>query len=234
MTENDKKVDRRKLPNKKRDRNLKQYSDLSDDEFNDIWERNLSANDTLEDLERRREEKFEEFSRDYDIDDLKINDRETLKALIDAIIALEDYEIIMHELRSSSSVSASNITLVDRLSRVMSDLRGDISKLQDTLSITRKTRKSDKEASVISYIEKLKKQAKTFYENRLTYIYCPKCHMLLGNIWMLYPENDNKFSFVCGRETDGEVCGTKVVVSSKELMEKRGTNVPEIMPESML
>lgn len=215
-------------------RNLYQYKNLSDEEFDKMWEDNHTVIEGG-DFEERIKKKLDEFSNDYDIDDLKINDKETLRAFIQAIIALEDYEVMVFAIRTDESVSQGNITVLDRLSKIMSDLRKDISKFQDDLNITRKIRKSDKESSVISYIANLKEQARQYYEEKMSYIYCPSCNMLLSTVWVLYPDEDNKITLKCHRiMNDGRPCGNKVTVTTKELMDNRGTNKPDITPDSLL
>ena len=216
-------------------RNLAQYKDLPDDEFEQLWlERNQPAVDPQE-FEDRIKKKIEEFSQDYDIDDLKINDKESLRALVQAVIALEDYEKISYDLRSTDAISQTNVNIVDRISKVMSDLRKDISKLQEDLAITRKVRKTDKESSVVSYISALKDQAKEYYESKACYVFCPSCNMLLATLWTLYPDSHNKLELKCDRTLDdGHKCGTKVTVTTKELWENKGTNKREIIPEAML
>ena len=216
-------------------RNLYQYRDMSDEDFDKLWETNQSSPGPSQDFEDRIAKKIEEFSRDYDIDDLKINDKETLRAFVQAIISLEDYENYVFDLRSSTEITSFNINVIDRMSKMMSDLRRDISKFQDDLNITRKIRKSDKESSVVTYISNLKEQARQYYESKMSYIYCPKCNMLLGNIWTLYPDAKNKIEFECKRPMDdGSVCGNRFTVTTKELMENRGTNNPDITPDSLL
>ena len=215
-------------------RNLYQYRDMTDEEFDKLFEASqqvgISSN-----FEERIEKKLQEFSKDYDIEDLKINDRETLRAFIQTIIALEDYETIIFNIRSNDDISAGNINVVDRISKVMSDLRRDMSRFQEDLNITRKIRKSDKESSVVSYIANLKDSARQYFESKMSYIYCPKCNMLLGNVWNLYPGANNKLTFECMRPMDdGTLCSNKFTVTTSELQKKRGTNKPEITPESLL
>ena len=228
------------MPNNKRKqsksqlRNMKQYSSLSEEDFEKMFENREVSIGISKDFEDRINKKIEEFSQDYDIDDLKINDKETLRAFVQAIISLEDYERIVFDLRSSEDISQTNINIVDRLSRVMSSLRQDISRFQEDLNITRKIRKSDKESSVVSYIENLKDQARQYYESKMSFIFC-ECGMLLGTIWVLYGQEDNKISLKCSRTLDdGSKCGKRTTVTTKELLENKGTNRPEITPESLL
>jgi hypothetical protein len=117
----------------------------------------------------------------------------------------------------------------------MSKLRGDISDMQNDLKITRRIRKGDQEETVISELERLKQKASEFYEQRMFYVWCPKCNMLLFTGWFLYPdEKMNKLTLVCNRPLDeeGNICGHKFTVTSKELLDKRGVNKDDI-PESM-
>jgi len=215
-------------------RNLAQYKQLTDEEFELMWEEKQNSITQSEEFDDRIDHKIEEFSKDYDIEDLKINDRYTLRAFVQAVIALEDYERFLYDIRSED-INQTNINVVDRVSKVISDTRKDISKFQEDLNITRKIRKSDKESSVISYIDNLKEQARQYYESKMSYIFCDKCHMLLGNVWVQYPENDNKIILKCGRTLDdGSICDGKTTVTTKELLERRGTNNEEIIPESLL
>ncbi len=217
---------------KNRFRNLRQYKDMTDEEFEErMAQKQLDAEPSL-DFEARIKKKLLTFEEDYDLSDLKINDKEILRALIQSLISLEDYEQIMYKLKKE--VTIENLTLIDKVSKTMSDLRSDISKMQDDLKITRRTRKSDQEASVIAYIDSLKTKAKEFYESRQSYIYC-ECGMLLATVWSLYPEENNRMEFICHRELqDGSRCGTKIRVTTKELLAKHGTNDVSRMPEAML
>lgn len=228
--------DRRgKSKSRKKLRNLVQYRDMNDEDFDEIMRDKELGIELSEALEERIEEKLKQFSEDYDITDLKINDMLVLRALIQAMISLEDYEQTLFSVRTQG-VTSENIMMIEKIQKVMSDLRKSISDFQNDLNITRKVRKSDQEQSVIAYIDSLKEKARDFYQSRMSYIFCPKCNTLLGTIWTLYPEQErNKIALVCNHENeDGEVCGEKIIISTKELLDNRGTSNPEIMPESML
>lgn len=219
---------------KARIRHLKQYQDLTDDEFNELMAKKALGVAPVKEFEKRIKAKLTEFEEDYDLSDMKINDKQTLRNLAQAIIALEDLEQAMYQLRTQG-ITDSNLMLHDKVTSQMSRIRSDISKMQDDLKITRKSRKADKEESVLNFLNDLKDKAKRTYEARMSYIYCPECNMLLGTTWFLWPNADNKLSFKCKRKLDtGETCKGKAVVSSKELIENRGTNQPSILPDSML
>ncbi len=226
---------RRQKNKVKRMRNLAQYKNLSDEAFEKVMEDRAVSVGRSEDFETRILKKLEEFDKDYDLSDMKINDRDMMRALIQAQINLEDYEQFLFKIRSEG-ITESSLYATEKLQKVMSDLRADISKLQNDLNITRKVRKSDQDVSVLAYITGLKEKAKKFYEAKMSYVFCPKCDMLLGTFWTMYPDNErNKIALVCGRVMpDGSTCGEKVIVGTRELLKGRGTNKKEITPESFL
>lgn len=187
-----------------------------------------------QELEKRINSKMDEFAKDYDLDDLKINDTLSLRALIQSIIALEDLEQLMFKIRSDG-ISGDNVILLDKIGKEMSSLRGDISRFQDDLKITRKIRKSEQETSVINYLETLKQKAREYYDQKMMYILCPKCNLLLATVWTLYPEERNKIELTCHRTLeDGSTCGEKIIVYTKDLLEAKGSNKPNQLPESIL
>lgn len=216
-------------------RNLVQYKDLSDEQFEQEMKSKELGMEHSEALEIRIEKKLKEFEEDYDLSDMKINDRDALRALIQAQITLEDYEQILFSMRKQG-FSDNTFHMIEKLQKAMSDLRSDISKFQYDLNITRKIRKSDQDASVLAYMATLKDKAKRFYESKMAYIFCPKCDMLLATFWSMYPSDDrNKITLTCGRILpDGTTCGHKVTIGTNELLKNRGTNKREITPESFL
>lgn len=216
-------------------RHLVQYRDMTDEEFKEVMEKKNTGMKTSAEFEKRIGEKMSEFERDYDLSDLKINDLDTLRALIQAYLTLEDYERYLFAIRSNELTEARVLSL-DKLHKVMSDLRTDISKLQGDLSITRKSRKQDQEATLADYIASIKEKAKKFYESKMSYVFCEECGMLLGTFWTLYgQETGNKIVLICNKiKDDGTACGHKTVVGTKELLDNGGTNRREITPESML
>lgn len=221
------------LPPKNKLRTLKQYKDLSEEEFDQIYEEKLVGIQRNRAFEKLIQRKIKEISRDYEVDDLNANDHMTLRALAQAMVDLEALEQENHKMKKDG-LDMSNINLIDRMSRMRSDLRSDISKMQTDLNISRRVRKQDTNTAIKDQFEELKRKAREFYQQKMAYIFCPKCKMLLATIWTLYPEEDkNKITLVCNRTMeDGSKCGHKFTVTTKELMEKRGTNFEDI-PESL-
>lgn len=219
---------------KRKLRNLTQYRELSDEDFEKVWEEHVAGVETNSLFENRIQRKIDEFANDYDLEDLKANDMLTLRALAQAFITLEDLERYTFRLRESG-IDDTNLVKLDRINSMMSVLRKDISSMQNDLKITRKIRKGDEEESVVNYIENLKAKAKKFYSQKMNYIICPECKILLGTIWFMYPEEKNKLIFKCGRRLqNGSKCGHILTVTSQDLIKNKNSNLPEQLPESLL
>jgi hypothetical protein len=236
MAENENFSRRGKSKNPNKLRNLPQYREMDDTEFQkaiqSIEEKDLGLGGSKI-FEKRIDEKLTRFEDDYDLSDLKVNDREVLRGLVQSIISLEDYEQELFKVRSTG-ITPENILLIDKLQKAMSDLRKDISNMQNDLAITRKTRRSDQETSVLAYIDSLKDKARKFLETRQAYIICPKCSTLLSTVWTLYPQSDNKITLTCKqKDKDGVPCNTKFTVTTKELLVNKQTNRPEVLPDSL-
>jgi RNase P subunit RPR2 len=106
--------------------------------------------------------------------------------------------------------------------------------MQDDLKISRKTRRSEKEEDAITFLEELKTKAKKFYEQKMTYIFCPKCNTLLATMWFMYPDyKSNMIKLKCHRDLgDGLMCDGEVSITSQWLLENGMRNKKDI-PESM-
>lgn len=164
-------VNRVRQRDPKRMRNLHQYKNLSDEEFEEkVAQLNLGITSNQE-FEKRIQHKIKEFSEDYDLSELNSNDKLVLRALSQAHITLEDLENQSYKIRADG-ISFDNITLFEKLSAAMSKLRDDIGKMQADLNIVRRLRKNDREQSAINFIEDLKQKAKIFYREKQAYIYC--------------------------------------------------------------
>lgn len=213
---------------KSRMKKLKQYAKMSDEEYDLWWAERETAEELSKEFELRIKSKIDDFGEDYDLDDLKANDKLTLRALAQAMITLEDWERVAFNRRLD--LGTVKVQEHNQIQNIMSGLRKDISNMQTDLNITRKVRKSDKDISVIKELDVLKEKAKEFYEQKMFYIWCPKCKMLLFTGWFLYPEEKrNKIRLVCNRRlNDEEICGNTVLISSLELLEKKGVNIKEI------
>lgn len=220
-----------KLLSKASMRKLTPFAKLSDDEFDDLYAKMEMKVAPSKALEKRIDIKLNEFANDYDISDLKINDKLVLRALVQALLQLEDLEQYANTLREGG-MEQTQIAPLREINLMMAVLRKDISSMQEDLKITRKHRKGDKEQNAIAYLDDLKAKAKEFYKSAMTYVYCPNCHQLLMTFWILYPEEKkNRIKIYCNNVLgNGDECGAEILVNMKEVVENKtlpDDNVPE-------
>lgn len=212
-------------------RNLPQYKHLDEDALKDKVSQLVLGIEYNKISEERINAKLKEFEDSYDLSEMMPNDKIVLKSMVQAMVRLDDYEAIL----SNLEVNESNLLIVRELSKLCEGLRDSISKAQNDLKITRRIRKSEKEETVLNFLEDLKAKAKKFYYKKHLIILCPKCNVQLFSGRFLYPDyKTNKLSLYCHRKlTDGSVCDGHVEINSKELLEMGGCNRPEMLPESI-
>ncbi len=214
-------------------RNLAQYKNMTNEEFNKAMDGLTSTPiKDVGDFDERVESKMKDLEGDYDLKGMKANDKEALISLAKAFVALEDFETSLVALRNVEDAGQLifNLTMIDKLTDIISKTRKDISTLQTDLGISRKIRKSSDEDSVRDQIKSLKEKAMEFYEKKMQYVYCEKCNMLIATLWFLYPHKKNKISLMCDRkldDTEGNICGHVTKVDSATLLETRGNNHPD-------
>jgi hypothetical protein len=228
------KVRRKSIPNYKQLRGLKQYKDMTDEEFDDVFAERVAVITDSEDFDQRIAEKIADFEKDYDISDLKINDMMMLRTLMQSIITVEDLNRMAYDLRTDD-ISQDNVIVAEKINRMVTDQLKAISTIQDDLKISRKIRKGQENESVLSYIENLKRKAREFYGKKMFIVTCPKCKKWIFSGWFLFPDMNNDISLVCNSVTDdGGTCGEVVKITSKELLEKKGFSDPSLFPEAFV
>jgi hypothetical protein len=234
MTENQEKQKIIKIPNKNSMRNMRQYQNMSDADFDELYNKIIVGVDKDQLLQERFDRMMRQYQNEYDLSELLPNDRATLESLISAQMQLNDFETGLR-LTQKEGISFNNISLIRELNEACSRLRKDISSMQDDLKITRKIRKSDKEQNVINFVEDLKKKANTFAHLKMNYIFCEKCGQLLATAWWQVPEQrGNEIKVECKRKLENEtVCGWSKKFTAKELLAMGGSNRIELMPESI-
>lgn len=208
-------------------RQLKGLQGKSEEEIEAYIDSNIQEKFKNEEFEDRIQGKLKEFENDYDISNLKANDKMVLRGLIQALISLEDYEKYASVLQRKITTGDYDDTIMQRLEKInkfMDTLRVSISRYQDDLKISRKIRQSDQESSLSDYIVSLKERSKKFYESRVARVFCPKCKTLIGTVWALYPEDSkNKFYFYCKK------CDEKTVVYYKDLVKSNMRNIDDVL-----
>jgi hypothetical protein len=211
-------------PTRKKLKNLKQFADMDESEFEEHFQSIAEGSEILidlEELEKKVEKKLAEFEDDYDLSDMKINDKLVLRNLVLTIISLEDLEQTFAGVQTS--ISDRNILLLDRLSNVMSRLRTDISKMQNDLKLTRKIRKEGQEETFMAWLDKVKDYGEEFYEEKTLSIFCPTCRRFLSSVWLLYPDGENSVKLKCNN------CGEYTIIKDlKELYKTRNRNLEDV------
>jgi len=94
----------RRIPSKNQLRSLQQYKDLPEEEFEKVFESKLSGATFDVEFNTKIKEKLEEFEKDYDLDDLKVNDMATLRSLAQAVIHLENLDSLIRCLPRESMI----------------------------------------------------------------------------------------------------------------------------------
>lgn len=214
---------RLKLMDSRSMRNLVQFKDMSDEDFSKYYEDYSESVIQNEDFQSRIDEKMKGFEKDYDLSDMKFNDLESLKALCQSIVFLEIFDDYSFRLLQGEKINVNSLTLLDKLETWKNNLRKSISSLQEDLKITRKTRKSDQSQTIIQEMERIKKLANKFYEQKMAYIFCEECDMKLSSIWFLYPLANNILKLECKR------CGHKTTIKTKDIyVDKNVSNKSDI------
>lgn len=208
----------------KKAKNLIQFKDAGD--FESIGEQEVleqTDSEQKSDQESEIQKKIEEFGDDYDLTDMKVNDKIVLRQLIQAIISLESLEDTFMRLRKD--VSEKNILILDRIATVMNKLRSDISSMQTDLKLTRKIRKESLEENFLTWLDNTKRKAEIFYKQKHLFIFCPKCKRLLATTWLLYPDSSNILYLECKNPE----CDNKFNVRLSELYKTDNKNLSDAL-----
>jgi len=220
-------------PKKSRIRNLVQYRDMSDDEFDAWFEEqykdyyNEPDVDEIEqilddELEERIDEYIKKLGEDYDLKDMKVNDMLQLRALAMAMIQLDDLEKDIYTRRQD--ITGSNVLVLEKLNRMVSSLRSDISSISEDLQLSKKIRSKSRDVSVAARYAELTRNASEFYKKKMLFIACTDCKLLLASIWLMYPDNTKT-----ALKLECERCGNKQTVMLHELYETKNKNIEDIL-----
>ncbi len=204
-------------------RNLPQYRTKSVSELEDILEGIMEGK-----TEEKVQEVLESFEQNYDLSDMSANDMLGLRNLAHYYVYLENINS-----KTDEALREGDINMVERLIRTAERVQKSITDIQTNLAITRKQRKTDKEQDIVSAWEDLKSRAKKFLDDRMSYVYCPECKMLLANVWFLYPDEErNVLRLQCNRLVDaasGKMCDHEFTVTSQYLAENENRNIEGVL-----
>lgn len=181
-------------------RNLPQYKDFTDDE---ILKRVTGKLDRLIDEEMKNLEK------DYDLSDMKYNDVVLIERWVALMIRLRDSEEdLEHRIQAGELGSNEALTEEKRLST----MRDDMLKIQRSLAIDRAKRRDSSDDDPRLLFADIRKRAKRFYQERLCYVKCPNCNLVICTANFLYPDSNNRVLLTCAR------CDTESEWTSQELV----------------
>lgn len=197
-------------------RNLPQYKGKTDEELEQIQHTIFHG-----DFDERVKDIFTSFEEDYDLSNMTANDKLALTETARIFVLLDDMEAA---LKRELNEGETDWLRFEKINKIAATLRGDVSKLQQDLNITRKSRQDSEGQTVVDFIIDLKERAKTFLADRLCEIYCPECKMLLAKVWFLYKDTENTLELTCGRED----CGHKFSVTNADFVNNK--NLKDIGP----
>ena len=160
-------------------------------------------------------EELKRLGNDYDTTDMNRNDLTILQRMATVLVRLTSSEAVLEQVIRSGDISISE---AQREEQRLSTMRTDLLKLQDSLGIARSKRKSSIEEDPRLLFQDIKQRAAKFFEDRLSWILCPKCKTLICSVNFLYPDEANKLTLVCGK------CGETFTLSSKDILKTESKN----------
>lgn len=204
--------------NKNRLRNLRQYKELTDEEFDNVWAEYEVQPDT--DFDSKVEKIMEDLAQNYDIRDQYANDTLSLRELASLYVSLEMLTNVERQMMADGSYNQ-----VGNISRIRNDYIKNASQIQKDLNITRQARQADDGETLDTFLPSIKKKSINFLSQRLAYIYCPECRMLCGNCWWTDWNVSNIMKVTCPREE----CGNTFEVTSQYLAEHKNKNIDGVL-----
>lgn len=209
------------MTTKKQYRNLVQNKDLSDEEFEERWEAFVLKKQVEAAIDDSRvDEIMRQFEDEYDLTGMNINDKLALEQIARNSIEIEELQKIQTQARLEGSLMQ-----VGTVSRIIKDLSSVVSSLQNDLDISRRSRQTNRGETLDEYLPEMQKKARAFLEERLAYIYCPECSMLVCNTWFTDWYSHNELHLTCPRSE----CQHQFTVTSKELINNRNKNIDGVL-----
>lgn len=193
---------------------------MTDEDFEQAWA-DLNVREDLEDIDSRIDQIMNDFSLNYDLRDMNANDTLALRELAKTFVLLDTLGRIEQQ-----AIEDGAVVQLRTLSQIKKEYLDNSSKLQEDLNIKRKQRQNDTGDTLDVYLPSILKKAKTFLEQRLAYIYCPKCKMLCANTWFTDWKIHNQIHITCPREG----CENKFHVTSEYLSEHGNKNIEGVLP----
>lgn len=150
------------------------------------------------DFEARYNERLAEYHKVFDLEDINdANDRTLLRIMIRTELMIDDLQSQIEQLFKTDLIE--NASDIKKIADLLKDATNNISGLQKTLGIDRKTRRGEESSSVAEYIRSLKSAAGEFYEGRITRVYCPSCKVAVGRFAPVHDHTAYVVSFQCSQ-----------------------------------
>ena len=163
------------------------------------------------DLLKQSELELNKLNEEYDLSDLATNDRRQLEELANALAQSTFFNALLEE---ESKKETPDIRRLKDIQALLTGIRKDVSTIQGDLKIDRKNREKKTE-SIPEYIKDLKDRGIKFLAARMSYIYCPKCKFIVGNMWLYDYTLGSKFKFICPR------CENSFIVADSDLKTRK-------------
>jgi hypothetical protein len=163
---------------------------------------------------------LQEYGEQYNIEEdfTNPNDKANLELLIRTFMAIKKlqtrFDSLSEEIGDPDNDNDTASVLATQLKKLNDSIKDNLSSaaaIERQLGIDRKTRKSEKEQSVVEYIQWLKKTARAFLDDddRLKKIYCKACNIMVGRVSGVYDTTYYKVTFQCPQ------CQNKITVTRK-------------------
>lgn len=160
--------------------------------------------------DERFQQKLEDYKKNYNVESLnESNDRTLLHILIRTELMLEGLQSKVTEIMEGEDL-LNQATELKKLSDLIRDATENVTKIQRTLAIDRKTRKTEETDSVAEFVRALKRNAKNFVDQRMTRVYCPDCKV---SVFRFSPVHDHTSYRV---EAECSQCGKIIRAHRKE------------------
>lgn len=155
-------------------------------------------------------QRLDDYAKNYNVEDLNdSNDRTLLYIMIRAELMLDGLQAKVAEIMEGNDV-IEKASELKKLSDLIRDSANNVTTIQKTLGIDRKTRKTEDTNSVADYIVNIKRIAKSFLDERLIKIYCPDCKVLVARYSPVHDHTAYAVSTECSQ------CGKQVSAHRKE------------------
>lgn len=162
------------------------------------------------DYESRIKARLQQYTKDYKIEDMnESNDRTLLMILIRSELLLDDLQYQLQSVAVEGDLLSSANEL-KKIFDLVRDMTAQVTTVQKTLNIDRKSRTKGEDESPAEFVRGLKRNAKSFLDQRAIRIYCPDCKVMVGRVFPVHGHTSFYFESQCSQ------CKKKVIAKREE------------------